>query len=149
MRAVIGSHESLRQPVRGGKPWGGNSMFADQYTTISSAPVGRWSETLKPDEAITIELLAGSVMRHFDYQTSNNVATLDHPSRRVVIRRMLSLTRVSKSPQDRAIIQTASEILTHPSQAGIASSYANKDILPAWQLFIRLSWLWCKDLLRI
>jgi hypothetical protein len=142
----ISDDPSLRQPVRGGKPWGGNSMFADQYTTISAAPIGRWTETLKPDEAATIELVAGQVMNRFGYQLYSSMASLNRPSRQLLIRRMLSLTRVSKSKEDRAVIQAAIHTLANPSKIESTTINSDETIIPSWQLFINLSLLWIKEL---
>lgn len=142
----ISDDPSLRQPVRGGKPWGGNSMFDDKFIGINAAPVGRWKETLKPDEIATIELLTGEVMDRMGYQQSNKLASLDKPARRLLIQRLLSLTRASKSIQDRSLIQKAATTLAKPSDAKSNPPNSKATIMPAWQLFAYLSWLWIREL---
>ncbi len=141
----INDDPSLRQPVRGGKPWGGNSMFADQFTTISAAPVGRWTESLKPDEVATLELIAGPAMQQFGYPLHSNLSTLKPAERRLVLRRLLSLTRASTSPQDRSVIHSAMRTYSHPSKTPAAIP-ASTNVIPAWQLFFNLSVLWIKEL---
>ena len=144
----INDDPSLRQPVRGGKPWGGNSMFADQFSSISAKPVGRWTESLKPDEVATLELIAGPAMAHFGYSLTTRVDSLDHAARLVIIRRLLSLTRASRSRQDRAVIQTALQALSSPGETVPTKISQAKAILPAWQIFARLALLWIKETLR-
>ncbi len=140
----INDDPSLRQPVRSGKPWGGNSMFADQYTAISTAPVGRWTESLRPDEVATLELLAGPLMNKLGYPTIVDVSTLTRPARQLVFRRLLSLVRVVKSTADRALIQAATESLANPSPTGNPPLITNT--LSSWQLMKRLIPLWIKEL---
>ena len=67
---------SLAAPTRAGEQWAGNSMFADQFSGISAAPVRRWREKLSPTEAAVIEQMAGSQMDEFHYtrQASGTVA---------------------------------------------------------------------------
>ncbi len=137
---------SLRQPVRGGKPWGGKSMFAEQFSTISAAPVGRWTESLKPDEVATLELIAGPIMQYFDYPLHSNYKSLDRSSRRLIMRRMLSLTRASQSNQERAMIQAAINSWSAPINTEHPVSLA--DGSPTWQLFSQLAWLWMKESFR-
>lgn len=144
----INDDPSLRQPVRGGKPWGGNSMFADQFTTISAAPVGRWTESLKPDEVATLELIARPAMNQLDYPLQGNLPSLDSSARRLVIRRMLSLTRASKSASDRAVLQTVLQNFSQSSETGKLVRPQQAAALPAWQLFTRFSLLWLKELFR-
>ncbi len=141
----INDDPSLRQPVRGGKPWGGNSMFADQFTSISSAPVGRWTETLQPDEVATLELIAGPIMNKFSYSPTSNLAALDHDSRKIILRRMLSLTHASRTAQERKVIQAAMQTLANPANVELVNTNLSHNALPAWQLFARLSMLWIKE----
>jgi hypothetical protein len=143
----INDDPSLRQPVRGGKPWGGNSMFADQFTTISAAPVGRWIDSLKPDEVATIELIANQVMKCCSYTLQNNLTSLDHSSRRLIIQRMLSLARASKSRQDRAILQVALNSFNSSAQPGTGSPSHDNIVPPTWRLYTTLSRLFIKELL--
>jgi hypothetical protein len=141
----IDDDPALRSPVRGGKPWGGNSMFADQFATISAAPVGRWAENLKIDEVASLELVAGPIMSKLAYQLSSNLSSLDHSTRRLIIRRLLSLTRVAKSTQDRSVIQTAMHTLSGLTTIENTNSKPEGIILPSWQLFSSLSFLWIKE----
>jgi hypothetical protein len=140
----INDDPSLRQPVRGGKPWGGNSMFADQFTSISSAPVGRWTESLKPDELATLELIAGQVMAEMDYSASASFTSLDRHSRQLVLRRLISLTRASKTAGDRRIIQAAIPKFSK-SPDGFTITPSN-DPGSSWKLLSNLSILWVKEL---
>jgi hypothetical protein len=144
----INDDPSLRRPVRGGKPWGGNSMFADQFTTISAAPVGRWTEALKPDEVATIELIAGPVMQSLGYPLTITWSSLDRADRKLIIRRFLSLTRVAKSRQDSVVIQSTLQRLSGqpvPENPNINPESYNQ---PAWLLFTRLAGLWIKEYIR-
>jgi len=47
----IADDPSLRVPSRSGKPWGGNSMFGDKFSAISTQPSGRFKEVL-PEHTI-------------------------------------------------------------------------------------------------
>jgi hypothetical protein len=143
----INDDPSLRQPVRGGKPWGGNSMFADQFTAISAAPVGRWTESLQPDEVATLELIAGPVMQQLDYPLQGNLASLNPPARRLVLRRMLSLTRAVKSASDRIVLQNALQNYTCILKTEKPNSF-HRAAPPAWRLFAGFSYLWMKELIR-
>jgi hypothetical protein len=144
----INDDPSLRQPVRGGKPWGGNSMFADQFSAISAAPVGRWTETLQPDEVATLELIAGPVMQQLDYPLLGNLAALDRSARRLVLRRMLSLTRAARSAPDRLILQKALHNLSPACKTANAASPSRVGNMPSWQLFTGFSYLWMKERFR-
>jgi hypothetical protein len=139
----INDDPSLRQPVRGGKPWGGNSMFAEKFTTISTAPVGRWAESLKPDEVATLELIAGQVMNQVGYDLSTSLASIDRSARQLTIRRMLSLTRASKSAEDRKVIQAAVDTISTPENSTITTSPG--PLKPTWLLFTNLSTQWIKE----
>lgn len=143
----INDDPTLRQPVRGGKPWGGNSMFADQFTAISVAPVGRWTESLQPDEVATLELIAGPVMQQLDYPLQGNLASLNPPARRLVLRRMLSLTRAAKSASDRIVLQNALQNYTCILKTEKPNSF-HRAAPPAWRLFAGFSYLWMKELIR-
>ena len=143
----INDDPTLRQPVRGGKPWGGNSMFADQFTAISAAPVGRWTESLQPDEVATLELIAGPVMQQLDYPLQGNLASLNPPARRLVLRRMLSLTRAVKSASDRIVLQNALQNYTCILKTEKPNSF-HRAAPPAWRLFAGFSYLWMKELIR-
>ena len=59
---------SLASPTRAGSQWQGNSMFADQFQSISAAPVARWKDKLSPQEAAIIEWMAGDAMQAAGYR---------------------------------------------------------------------------------
>lgn len=141
----INDHPSLRQPVRGGKPWGGNSMFADQFTSISASPVGRWTQSLKAAEVASLELIAGPIMRQLGYQPSASLPSLNPQTHRHLIRRLLSLTRVAQSPQQRSIIQTAMRSLTSSTRNGKNNLKPAERVMPSWRLFSNLTFLWIKE----
>ncbi len=63
----IEDHPSLRVPTRGGDAWQGNSMFAERFNQISSAPLDRWKAELSADEAGVITFLARAEMKRFGY----------------------------------------------------------------------------------
>jgi hypothetical protein len=118
----INDDPSLRHPARGGKPWAGNSMFEDQFSTISAAPVGRWQETLSAEDAAALELVAAPWMRRLGYTLSGQVNELAEPVRQNrqfrtrLIGRLLALTLEAKFPQEQAILRTAIAILADPTQ---------------------------------
>ncbi len=58
---------SLSAPTRAGEQWQGNSMFANQFQSISSAPVARWKEKLAPVEAAIIALINKPLMDNLGY----------------------------------------------------------------------------------
>ena len=63
---------ALAAPTRGGERWQGNSMFANQFQSISTAPVGRWKEPLStggisPQDAAVIEIAALPLMKAWQY----------------------------------------------------------------------------------
>ncbi|MBN1537171.1 MAG: sulfotransferase [Anaerolineales bacterium] len=64
----IESNPTLAQPTRAGASWKGNSMFADQFSAISTTPLGRWKETLDPIEAAVIEIMAAPQMKALEYE---------------------------------------------------------------------------------
>jgi hypothetical protein len=64
---------SLAAPTRAGEQWSGNSMFggvANEFNSISAAPVGRWKEKLSFGEALVIELRLGELLETCGYQPS-------------------------------------------------------------------------------
>jgi hypothetical protein len=63
---------SLVKPTRAGSTWQGNSMFADTFQEISSAPVGRWKGKLSELDALLIQKITQEDMKHLNY-------TLIHP----------------------------------------------------------------------
>lgn len=58
---------TLASPTRAGQPWGGNSMFEDQFQAISTAPLMRWKENLSEVDACTITLMTGSLLKTWHY----------------------------------------------------------------------------------
>ena len=113
----ISDDPSLRRPVRGGKPWAGNSMFEDQFSTISAAPVGRWKEALQPEEVAALELVAGPVMRRIGYTLTGQVGALTKPARRRMILRLMALTMEAKSGQVQVIVRAAIDALSNPARS--------------------------------
>jgi hypothetical protein len=59
--------ESLASPTRAGEQWRGNSMFADRFSGISSAAVGRWQTNLDPADAAVIEILDRELLEIWQY----------------------------------------------------------------------------------
>ena len=137
---------SQRSLARGGKPWQGNSMFGDQFNAISSAPVGRWVETLTEEEAATVEVITGPLMQRLGYAVSKPINSLDKQSRQRVIRRLFSLSLASKSPQERKVIASAADLLSHSPQIKTAENTSIATIPARWQLFVKLSILWFKEI---
>jgi hypothetical protein len=58
---------SLAKPTRAGSSWQGNSMFADKFQEISSAPVGRWKGKLSELDALVIQKINQEEMRYLNY----------------------------------------------------------------------------------
>jgi hypothetical protein len=58
---------SLTAPTRAGEQWAGNSMFADQFQSISAAPVARWKESLATEEAAVIEWITRPLLEKWGY----------------------------------------------------------------------------------
>jgi hypothetical protein len=63
----IEANPTLAQPTRAGASWKGNSMFADQFSAISTTPLGRWKETLNPTDAAVIEIMCAEQMKALNY----------------------------------------------------------------------------------
>ncbi len=64
---------SLIAPTRAGEQWSGNSMFggaANEFKSISAAPVGRWKEKLSTSEALVIEMKMGELLETSGYDPS-------------------------------------------------------------------------------
>jgi hypothetical protein len=66
----VQDHPTLRNPTRNGKPWGGNSMFGERFSKIDSSPLGRWRESLAPEEILIIDRIAVETMRRLNYPPS-------------------------------------------------------------------------------
>ncbi len=118
----ISDDPSLRRPARGGKAWAGNSMFEEEFSAISAAPVGRWKESLPAQDVAALELVTAPLMRRLGYTLSGQVETLATPEpqhrqyRTRLIGRLLALTLESKLPQEQLIIRTAIAALADPTQ---------------------------------
>ncbi|OGO28912.1 MAG: hypothetical protein A2Z16_04885 [Chloroflexi bacterium RBG_16_54_18] len=63
---------SLINPTRAGQQWGGNSMFEDQFQSISTAPLYRWKDSLSQVDAEVITLMTKRLLRTWDYPIDNN-----------------------------------------------------------------------------
>jgi hypothetical protein len=87
-------------------------------------------------------------MNQLDYPLYGNLASLDTSARRLVIRRMLSLTRASKSASERAALQNVLNNFSPSPQTGKEISSKQAAAQPTWQLFARFSYLWIKELFR-
>ena len=61
---------SLASPTRAGTQWQGNSMFADQFQSISAAPIARWKENLPAEEAAVIDLMTGPLLETWRYPSA-------------------------------------------------------------------------------
>jgi len=64
----IDDHATLRIPTRNGQAWRGNSMFAEQFEQVSTAPIGRWEMDLDLQSVFIIQKICGKVMRELGYQ---------------------------------------------------------------------------------
>jgi hypothetical protein len=156
----IDDDSSLRHPARGGKPWAGNSMFEDEFTAISSAPVGRWQETLPPEDVAALEIVAAPWMRRLRYTLSGQVNALTEPGRQNrqlrtrLIARLLALTLEAKLPQEQVILRTAISILADPTRIDLIEIPTGKAAKARWRFFgmmkniTRLSILFLKEIFR-
>jgi hypothetical protein len=57
----------LRVPSTGGEPWEGNSMFGDTFSSISTAPIGRYLENLENRDIRAIETVLRKEMLWMGY----------------------------------------------------------------------------------
>jgi len=80
--------ESLATPTKLSHPWHGNSMFKDKFSAISTAPIGRWKESLTQPQVEIIESLLGKTMSIYNYQVSTarrsfikSLSALNHKKR--------------------------------------------------------------------
>ncbi len=55
-------HEELLKPSRAGQEWPGNSMFGDQFSSISQETVGRYATNLEP---VSVQLLENLLLPEF------------------------------------------------------------------------------------
>jgi hypothetical protein len=156
----IDDDPSLRQPARGGKPWAGNSMFEDEHSAISAAPVGRWQATLPAEDVAALEVVAAPWMRRLGYTLSGQVDALVQPIhqnrqyRMRLIGRLLALTLEAKLPQEQAILRTAITILADPSRIDLIDIPTSKALTARWRVFgmlknvVNLSILFLKETFR-
>ena len=60
-------HEALLQPTRVGSEWGGNSMFAETFTSISKDPIGRWKTNTSMRDLVILQSIARKTMGAVGY----------------------------------------------------------------------------------
>jgi hypothetical protein len=156
----INDDPSLGQPARGGKPWAGNSMFEDEFTAISSAPVGRWQESLPAEDVAALEIVAAPWMRRLGYTLSGQVNSLAEPVRQNrqfrtrLIGRLLALTLEAKLAEEQAILKRALVILADPTRIDTIDVLTSAAAKGRWRVFgmmqnvIKLSILFLKEILR-
>jgi Sulfotransferase family len=70
---AIEQDPSLMTPTRAGVPWGGNSMFDQEFDAISAASADRWREELSPSDAGLIWLLARPEMQAMGYPPADDL----------------------------------------------------------------------------
>ena len=63
--------DALLRPTRVGDSWRGNSMFADRYQQVSTAPVGRWKEHILPFDLAILQAVCKPVMVQAGYALAN------------------------------------------------------------------------------
>ena len=67
---------ALLEPTRAGDDWQGNSMFAEKYRSISTAPIGRWKDLIDPFELEIIQIIGEEIIALYDY----DIAEVDRKS---------------------------------------------------------------------
>lgn len=67
-------NSTLGRPTRAGKPWGGNSMFGEEFAGISDSPVGRYQRVLEPASIRRLEAILHPWMREFDYALADSLS---------------------------------------------------------------------------
>jgi len=77
MFLVIEDDPVLRQPTRAGRQWGGNSMFGDQFARVSTAPLGRWRESLDDRSLAQLEAALGTIMTRWEYEPESPILLKD------------------------------------------------------------------------
>lgn len=73
----IADSPSLRVPTRSGKAWGGNSMFGDQFSAVSTRPAGRYRETLTADTVGQINALLFPEIKQLKYDLDTPPPLMD------------------------------------------------------------------------
>lgn len=68
--------EALMQPTRAGVSWQGNSMFSNQFQSISQAPVARWKEKLNRNDASVISLMTMPFIENLGYSQAEDIQSL-------------------------------------------------------------------------
>ncbi len=63
----ISWNPSLINPTRAGQQWGGNSMFEDQFQSISTAPLSRWKDSLSQVDAEVVTTMTKKLLKTWDY----------------------------------------------------------------------------------
>jgi hypothetical protein len=63
----INFEQILLRPTRHGKPWGGNSVFADGFKTLSTDPIGRYEKVLPLSEKECLEAMLQKELADFRY----------------------------------------------------------------------------------
>jgi hypothetical protein len=76
LREFIGIDDdpTLRQPTRNGSPWGGNSMFGEQFNGVSDNPIGRYNENLRPQVVSRLEAALHRQMASWDYALEHRIS---------------------------------------------------------------------------
>jgi hypothetical protein len=67
----LGWHPAFLQPTRVGDAWRGNSMFAEKYSAISTAPLDRWKKSLSAYDLAVLQTIARRVMRLMGYDLAS------------------------------------------------------------------------------
>ncbi len=68
--------DSLLQPTRHGKSWGGNSVYSKEFNGITTETIGRFQKFLTKDEILFVQKLLQKELKYFNYSffktTSSN-----------------------------------------------------------------------------
>lgn len=78
--------DSLAEPTRAGQQWSGNSMFANQFQSISSAPVARWKEKLDREDAAVISMMTKPLIQNLGYSNQSELEGMKRHSPNAVWR---------------------------------------------------------------
>jgi hypothetical protein len=80
--------DTLLEPTRHGKPWGGNSVFTDDFEGVSASPVGRYKSGLGEDVITMIESALSTEMQQLGYAAGEGRARVTLPVQlRLLVRR--------------------------------------------------------------
>jgi hypothetical protein len=69
----IDDSPSLRIPTRSGVTWGGNSMFGDKFSAVSTRPAGRYRETLSEKTVQQLDALLFPEIKQLKYDLDKPV----------------------------------------------------------------------------